>query len=48
MLIDWANTMVMGISGIKIAMPSDVKLSIFTDNNLTHIYDDHLKINLIA
>ena len=29
--------MVMGISGIKIDMPSDAKVSIFTDNDLTHI-----------
>ena len=48
MLIDWDNTMVMGISGIKIDMPSDAKVSIFTDNELTHINDDHFEINLIA
>ena len=40
--------MVMGISGIKIDMPSDVKVSIFTDNDLTHINDDHFEINLVA
>ena len=48
MLIDWDNTMVRGISGIKIDMPSDAKVSIFTDNELTHINDDHFEINLIA
>ena len=48
MHIDWNNTMVMGISGIKIDMSSDAKVSIFTDNNLTHINDDHFKINLIV
>ena len=29
-------------------MPSDAKVSIFTDNNLTHINDDHFEINLVA
>ena len=48
MHIDWDNTMVTGISGIKINMPSDAKLSIFTDNDLTHINDDHFEINLVA
>ena len=45
---DWNNTMVMGISGIKIDMPNDAKISIFTNNNLTHINNDHFEINLIA
>ena len=48
MHIDWDNTMVTGISGIKIDMPSDAKVSIFTNNDLKHINDDHFKINLIA
>ena len=48
MCIDWDNTMVMGISGIKIDVPSNAKVSIFTDNNLTHINDDHFEINLVA
>ena len=48
MHIDWDNTMVTGISGIKIDMPSNAKVSIFTDNDLTHINDDHFKINLVA
>ena len=48
MHIDWDNTMVTGISGIKIDMPSDAKVSIFTDNDLTHINDDHFEINLVA
>ena len=38
----------MGISGIKIDMPSDAKVSIFTDNDLTPINDDHFKINLMV
>ena len=48
MHIDWDNTMVTGISGIKIDMPSDAKVSIFTDNDLTPINDDHFDINLVA
>ena len=48
MHIDWDNTMVTGISGIKIDMPSDAKVSIFTDNDTTHINDDHFKINLVV
>ena len=48
MHIDWDNTMVMGISVIKIDMPSDAKVSIFTDNDLTHINDDHFEINLVV
>ena len=48
MHIDWDNTMVTGISGIKIDMPSEAKVSIFTNNNLTHINNDHFEINLIA
>ena len=48
MHIDWDNTMVMGISGIKIVMPSDVKVSSFTDNDLTHTNDDHFEINLMV
>ena len=46
MIIDWANTEVTGISGIKINMPNKAKISIFTDD-LTHITDDHFQINLI-
>ena len=48
MHIDWDNTMVTGISSIKIDMPSDAKVSIFTDNDLTHINNDHFEINLVA
>ena len=48
MFIDWTNTEVTGISGIRIEMPNEAKISIFTDNNLTHITDDHFEINLIA
>ena len=48
MHIDWDNTVVTGISGIKIDMPTEAKVSIFTDNYLTHINDDHFEINLVA
>ena len=48
MHIDWDNTMVTGISGIKIDMPTEAKVSIFTDKDLTHINDDHLEINLVT
>ena len=46
MIIDWTNTEVTGISGIE--MPNEAKISIFTDNDLTHIIDDHFEINLVA
>ena len=48
MHIDWDNTMVTRISGIKIDMPSEAKVSIFTNNDLTHINNDHFEINLVA
>ena len=49
MIIDWTNTeATTGISGIRIEMPNEAKISIFTDNDLTHITDDHFEIKLIA
>ena len=39
---------VTGISGIRIEMPNEAKISIFTDNDLTHITDDHFEIKLVA
>ena len=48
MHIDWDNIVVTGISSIKIEMPTEAKVLIFTDNDLTHINDDHFEINLIA
>ena len=48
MHIDWDTTIVTGISGIKIEMLTDAKVSIFTDNDLTHINDNHFEINLVA
>ena len=48
MIIKWTNMEVTGISGIKIEMPNEAKISIFTDNNLTHITDDHFEIKFVA
>ena len=48
MIIDWANMEVTGISGIRIEMPNEAKILIFTDNDLTHITDDHFEIKLVA
>ena len=48
MIIDWTNTEVTGISGIRIEMPNKAKISIFTDNDFIHITDDHFEIKLIA
>ena len=48
MHVDWDNTVVTGISGIKIDMPTGAKVSIFMDNDFTHINDDHFEINLVA
>ena len=47
MHIDWDTTVVTGISGIKIDMPTKAKVSIFTDNDLTHITNDHFEINVV-
>ena len=48
MHVNWDNIVVTGISGIKIDMLTEAKVSIFTDNDLTHINDDHFEINLVA
>ena len=48
MIINWTNTEVTGISGIRIEMPNEAKISIFTDNDLTHIMDDHFEIKFVA
>ena len=48
MIIDWTNTEVTGISGIRIEMPNEAKISVFTDNDLTFITDDHFEIKLVA
>ena len=48
MRINWSNIVVTGTSGIVIEMPEVARVSIFTDNNLTHINNDHFEIKLIA
>ena len=37
-----------GISGTMITMPDTAYVSIFTNNDLTHITEDHFEIKLIA
>ena len=48
MRIDWSNIMLTSISRIVIEMPEVAKVSIFTDNDLTYIMDDHFEIQLIT
>ena len=48
MHVKWDNTVVTGILGIEIKMPMEAKVSIFMDNDLTHINEDHFKIYLVA
>ena len=48
MRVNWSNIIVTGILGMTIVMPEIAKVSIFTDNDLTHITDDHFEIVLIA
>ena len=46
--VNWSNIIVTGILGMAIVMSEIAKVSIFTDNDLTHITDDHFEIKLIA
>ena len=46
--INWSSINVTGISGTMISMPDTAYVSVFTDNDLTHITEDHLEIKLIA
>ena len=46
--IDWLSINVTGISGTIITMPDIAHVSIFMDNDLTHITEDHFEIKLIA
>ena len=48
MRVNWSNITVTGISRMTIDMPEIAKVSIFRDNDLTHITDDHSEIKLIA
>ena len=46
--INWSSINVTGISGTTITMPDTAYVSIFMDNDLTHIAEDHFEIKLIA
>ena len=46
--INWLTINVTGISGTMITMPDTAYVSIFMDNDLTHITEDHFEIKLIA
>ena len=46
--INWSDINVTGISGTMINMPDTAYVSIFMDNDLTHITEDHFEIKLIA
>ena len=46
--ITWSSINVTGISGTTINMPDTAYVSIFMDNDLTHITEDHFEIKLIA
>ena len=46
--INWSNINVTGIFGTMINMPDMAYVSIFTDNDLTRITEDHFEIKLIA
>ena len=46
--INWSSINVTGISGTMINMPDKAYVSIFMDNDLTHIMEDNFEIKLIA
>ena len=46
--INWLSINVTGISRTMITMPDTAYISIFMDNDLTHITEDHFEIKLIA
>ena len=46
--INWSSINVTEISGTMITMPDMAYVSIFTDNDLTHITEDHFEIKLIV
>ena len=46
--INWSSINVTGISGTMITMPDMAYVSIFMDNDLTHITEDHFEIKLTA
>ena len=46
--INWLSIIVTGISGTMITKPDIAYISIFMDNDLTHITEDHFEIKLIV
>ena len=46
--INWLSINITGTFGTMITMPGTAYISIFTDNDLTHITEDHFEIKLIA
>ena len=46
--INWSSIIVTGISGTMITMPDTAYVSIFMDNDLKHMTEDHFEIKLIA
>ena len=46
--INWSSINVSGISGTMITMPDTAYVSVFMDNDLTHITEDQFEIKLIA
>ena len=46
--INWLSINITGISGTMITMPDTAYVSVFMDNDLTHITEDHFEIKLIA
>ena len=46
--INWSSINVTGISGTMITIPDTAYVSIFMDNDLTHITEDDFEIKLIA
>ena len=46
--VNWLSIIVTGIYGTTITMPDIAYVSIFMDNDLTHITEDHFEIKLIA
>ena len=46
--INWLSINITGISGMMITVPDTAYVSVFMDNDLTHITEDHFEIKLIA
>ena len=46
--INWSSINITGISGTMLTMPDMAYVSVFTDNDLTHITEDYFEIKLIA